>query len=326
MGVRHPLEPSQRPRIVVTRPLVGDWCALLQAAGDVVVVGGPEGPDRGTLLAAVAEAEAVVCLLTDRIDAELLEAAPRLRVIGNCAVGVDNVDVAAARRRGLPVCHTPGILTDATADLAMALLLAVARRLREGDALVRAGEWTGWRPDMLLGLELRGSRLGVVGLGRIGKAVARRAVAFGMEVVYWSRQPDGAAEAVPARYVSLDELLATSDAVSLHVPLRPETHHLLDGARLRTMKPGALLVNTARGAIVDEAALVEVLREGPLCGAGLDVFEAEPELHPGLLEHPRVVLLPHLGSATAATRARMAELVCRDVVRVLRGEAAESAL
>jgi glyoxylate reductase len=238
-------------------------------------------------------------------------------------VGFDNVDLAAAEARGIWVTNTPGVLTDATADLAFGLLLAAARRIPESERFLRAGRFDGWAPLLFRGADLFGATLGIVGLGRIGQAMARRARAFGMRIVYAGRRAvDAEVErALEARRVELDELLATSDFVSLHCPLTPETRHLIDAGALARMKKGAILINTARGPIVDEAALVDALRSGHLAGAGLDVFEREPAVHPGLLELENVVLTPHTGSATMGTRRRMAELVCENLERALAGEA-----
>ena len=310
---------SIQNRIVVTRPLVGDWRSILEAAGQVTVIGGPEGPERGQLIAAVGDADALVCLLTDDIDATVVASADRLRVIGNCAVGVDNIDVTAAQGRGITICHTPNVLTDATADFAFALLLAASRRVVEADRFVRAGRWVGWRPDLLLGRELRGAQLGVLGFGRIGREVSRRAAGFGMRVTFWDRRRERV-DGIDAEYQELDVLLSTSDAVSVHLPLNRGTRHLLDEARLSLMKADAVLVNTGRGPVIDEAALATVMTGGHLFAAGLDVFETEPDVAKALLELENVVVAPHIGSATAATRARMAELVCADTVRVLSGK------
>jgi glyoxylate reductase len=275
--------------------------------------------DRAALLAAVADADALIAVLRDRIDGELLAAAPRLRVVANCAVGFDNVDLAAAAARRLPVTNTPGVLTDATADFAFALLLAAARRVVEGDALARSGRWTGWEPTQLLGAEVAGRTLGIVGMGRIGRAVARRARGFSMSIVYAARSdvPEEAAQG--AQHVPVDELLGVADFVSLHCPLTPETAHLIDAAALRRMKRTAILINTARGGCVDEAALAAALRSGAIAGAGLDVFEREPLIHADLRAAPGVVLAPHAGSATTSTRARMAEICARAVRDALAG-------
>jgi glyoxylate reductase len=262
-------------------------------------------------------------MLTDRVDGDVLRAARSLRVVGNCAVGYDNVDVAAARERGIVVVHTPNVLTDATADFAWALLLAASRRVVEADRFVREGRFTGWRLELLLGRELAGRTLGIVGLGRIGAAVARRARGFGLRVLYTQRTRASVEleRDLAAELVSFDELVQQSDFVSIHVPLSEATHHLFDRNALARLKPDAIVVNTSRGAVIDEAALVEVLREHRIAGAGLDVFEREPELHPGLLELDNVVLSPHVASSTEATRATMARAVAEDILRVLRGEA-----
>jgi glyoxylate reductase len=257
-----------------------------------------------------------VTMLHDRVDDAFLEAAgPQLRVVANVAVGYDNLDVEAARRRGVIVTNTPGVLTDATADLAIALLLAVTRRLGEGERLIRSRTHWAWSIDFMLGRGLRGKALGIVGYGAIGRATAARARAFGMEILYTQRRPDD-----DPGYVQLDELLERADVVSLHCPLTPETHHLINAGALARMRPGAYLVNTARGPVVDEAALATALRDGTIAGAALDVFEHEPEVAPELLELDNVVLVPHLGSATVETRTAMAELAAANVLAVLAGK------
>jgi glyoxylate reductase len=280
-------------------------------------------PDRsaptGTALARGArEAEALLCMLTDRIDAALVDACPRLRAISTCSVGVDHIDLAAATRRGIPVGHTPGVLAETTADLAFALLLAAARRVVESDRLVRAGGWTPerrWEPDMLLGRDVHGAVLGIVGLGQIGRAMARRASGFGMRVLGFSRTPR---DAPGVERTSLEALLAAADFVSVHLALTPDTRGLLDAGALARMKPGAVLVNTARGGIVDEAALAEALASGRLHGAGIDVFASEPLLPESPLRTlDNVVLTPHIGSASVATRARMAELAVENLLAAL---------
>lgn len=308
--------------IAITRRLPEVALERLQTAGhDLRLHDADDPPTRDALMDLVRDVDGIVCLLSDRIDAALLDAAgPRLKVVANYAVGLDNVDRAACAQRGVAVAHTPGVLTEATADQAWALLLALARRVLEGHRLVASGAWQGWAPLQLLGSELHGRRFGVVGLGRIGRAAARRARGFGMEVVYHARsaKPDAEAE-LPARRLPLDELLATSDVVSLHCPLTEATRHLIDADALARMKPSALLINTSRGEVVDEAALVEALSEGAIAGAGLDVFEREPRIHPRLPALPNVVLAPHLGSATVATRDAMAVLVADAVTQVLAG-------
>lgn len=300
-------------KVVVTAELPGRLDEIL--AGHEVV----RAP--ADLRAALADADALLPLLSVRIDEVLLAAAPRLRIVANYAAGYDNVDVPACTRRGVLVTNTPGVLTEATADLTLGLMLAAARRFHEGEALVRSGAWRGWAPDQLVGLELDGATLGIVGLGRIGRAVAARARAFGMRILYAQRRP--AADAGDAEHVPLDALLERSDVVSLHCPLTSETRHLISARELERMKPMAVLVNTARGPIVDEAALAEGLRAGRPWAAGLDVFEDEPRVHPALLGLPNVVLLPHLGSATVRTRARMAETAARSIADFFAGRPVE---
>jgi glyoxylate reductase len=301
--------------VFVTRPIPEPGLSILRAAGLEPRVRAAECPiPRDELIAGVAGADALLCMLTDRVDAEVLDAGP-LKVVSNVAVGVDNIDLEAARARGVRVTNTPGVLTDATADLAMALLLAVARRIPEGDAMVRRGDFVGWGPLVMVGGDLSGRTLGIVGPGRIGTAVARRARAFGMEILIAAhREHPELGKPVP-----VEELLERSDYVSLHCPLTPQTQHLLDARRLALMKPTAYLINTARGPVVDEEALVRALRSGALAGAGLDVFEREPEVHPGLLELDNVVLAPHSGSATHRTRDTMARMAAADLVAVLAG-------
>jgi len=308
--------------VAITRRLPDVATDLLRAAGhDVRLHDADLPPSREQLFRLVAGADAVVSLLSDAVDVEVLDAAgPGLRIVANYAVGLDNVDLDACRSRGVAVAHTPGVLDEATADLAWTLLLAVARRALEGHRLVASGRWAGWAPLQLLGTELHGRRFGVVGLGRIGTAAARRARGFGMEVVYHARSRHQRAEAeLPARKVPLDELLATSDVVSLHCPLTDATRHLIDARALELMKRSAILVNTARGEVVDEKALVDALAEGRITGAGLDVFEREPRIHPRLPTLQNVVMAPHLGSATVATRDTMARLVADAVIGVLAG-------
>jgi glyoxylate reductase len=314
---------SDPARFAVTGRLPGPALELLGAAGTVAVAGTSAPLPRPSLLDHVAGARAIVCFLYDRVDAELLDAAgPRLRVIANVAVGYDNVDLEAAAARGVAVANTPGVLDDATADLAMALLLAAARRLGEGERLIRAGRPWAWGLDFMLGRDLRGKRLGIVGLGSIGRRLARRARAFGIEIAYANRgrADPGLVAELGAERLELDRLLATSDLVSLHTPLTAETRGLISAERLALMKPEAILVNTARGPIVDEAALAVALREGRLGAAALDVYEHEPRVHPELLELENITLLPHLGSATVETREAMATLAARNAVAAVRGE------
>ncbi len=289
------------------------------------LIGQPETapPDRTRLLQGLREAQAAICTLTERIDREVLDAAPHLRVIANYAVGYNNIDVEAANAKGIVVANTPDVLTEATADLTWALLLAVARRVPEGHWLVQQGSWNGWEPTQLLGAEVYGKTLGIIGMGRIGQAVARRATGFDMPVLYCSRRAvPQAGRGRPWRPVPLDELLSSSDFISLHVPLTPETRHLIGARALGLLRPTAYLINTARGPIVDEAALVEALQEGRLAGSGLDVYEQEPVLHPGLRSLKQVVTLPHLGSATLEARVRMGLVCIENVQAVLDGRPA----
>ena len=311
--------PAMAARIVVTRTIPEPALERLREAGEVEVSGADRALEPDELHALVAGAEGVVTMLHDRVDGAFLDAAgPQLRVVANVAVGYDNIDVDAARDRGVLVANTPGVLTDATADLAIALLLAVTRRLGEGERLIRSDTGWAWAIDFMLGTSLQGKTLGIVGYGAIGRATAARARAFGMAIAYHQRRE--AEDAGDATFMALDDLLATSDAVSLHCPLTPQTRHLIDGDALRRMNASAYLVNTARGPIVDEAALVDALADGVIAGAALDVFEEEPAVHPGLLGLDNVVLVPHLGSATVETRTAMADLAARNVVAVLGGE------
>lgn len=338
-------------RILVTQQIPQEGLDLLRSAGTLQLEVNPTPGAIWTpeeLRAHVPGHDYLLCLLTDQIDATLLEAgvrgSPPLRLVANMAVGYNNIDVEAARRLGVLVTNTPGVLTEATADLTFALLLAVARRIPEADHFTRAGRFTGWQPMLLLGAELPGKTLGIVGMGRIGQAVARRALGFSMPILYTSRQPLTSEEeralrarllaepAVPhsrlreaqpalnARFAPLEEVLRQADFLSLHVPYTPQTHHLLNAETLALMKPSAYLINTARGAIVDEAALVAALQAGRLRGAALDVFEDEPHIHPALLQMEQVVLAPHIGSATRETRARMATTAAGNILAHLRGE------
>lgn len=307
-------------KIVVTRPLIENGLAELQDAHSVTVHDPPEGSQRteDELIALAEDADVLLTVLADPVTASVFEACPSLRMVAQYAVGIDNIDLQAAQEHDVVVTHTPEVLTAATADLTWALLLAAARYVPEADQYVRDGRFERWETTLLLGTGLSDKRLGIVGLGRIGAAVARRALGFGMEVVYYNRRRANPTieRQVNARYVDFDDLLATCDVVSLHCPLNEDSHHLIDSAALERMKDSALLVNTARGAVVDEAALVEALETGQLAGAGLDVFEEEPDVHPGLLEQERVVLAPHLGSATTDARRKMADM-CTDSIQAL---------
>lgn len=270
----------------------------------------------------LSEAVAAIVTLTDRIDATTLASARDLKILANYAVGYNNIDLDAARRRRIAVTNTPDVLTDATADLTWALLLAAARRVVEGDRLVRSGEWTGWTPTQLLGTAVAGNTVGIVGMGRIGQAVARRAAGFQMQVNYHSHRRVDAPPGAQWQYRSLPELLRESDIVTIHVPLTPETQHLISAKELALMRPTAILINTARGPIVDESALVAAMKKGTIAGAGLDVFEDEPKIHPDLASMHQVVLLPHLGSATLAARVEMGMICLKNIEAILAGRPA----
>jgi glyoxylate reductase len=316
---------TDRPAVLLTRRIPASVLAALEARCEVDLYTGQGAIARDELLQRVRGKQALVCLLTDRVDREVLEAGSDLRIVANIAVGYDNIDVACARSRGVEVTNTPDVLTEATAEFTWALILAVTRRVSEGERLLRAGGWKGWALDFMLGSELRGKQLGIVGLGRIGLAVAVRAPAFGMRVAYASRDPmpagyHGPLPVPPMEAMSLDRLLATSHVVSLHVPLSESTRHLMDGRALARMKRSSYLVNTSRGPVVDEEALAWALREGLIAGAALDVYEREPAVHEGLLQLQNVVLAPHLGSATTETRTAMADLAVRNALAVLAGE------
>jgi glyoxylate reductase len=306
-------------QVAVTSQLPGRAEEMLGDLFEVRVHQGPELISEDDLAAFIGEADGAVTLLFNPITPRVLDACSQLVVVGNVAVGYDNVDLAAAEERGVWITNTPDVLTEATADLAWGLILAVTRRVVEADHYLREGRFKGWALDFMLGSGLQGRTLGVVGYGRIGRATARRGLAFGMNLVYHDLEEQENPDP-PARFVQLEELLGASHVVSVHAPLTAETHHLLDERRLRQMRPGSFLINTARGPLVDEDALVRVLASGYLGGAGLDVFEHEPEVHPGLVNRSDVVLLPHLGSATLETRAAMAELAARNVIAVLEGK------
>ncbi|MFB6273239.1 MAG: 2-hydroxyacid dehydrogenase [Salinibacter sp.] len=298
--------------IVATRPLIDGGLSGLKDGHTVTVCDPPEGSTRSVdeLIALTDGADVLLSILADPVTEGLFEARPALQMVAQYAVGVDNIALDAAEAHDVAITHTPGVLTDATADLTWALLLAAARHVPAADQYVRDGRFERWETTLLLGTELSRKKLGIVGLGRIGAAVARRALGFGMEVVYHNRHRANPTieRQASAQYVALDELLETSDVVSLHCPHNADSHHLIDAEALRTMKSSALLVNTARGPVVDEEALVEALSREEIAGAGLDVFEEEPDVHPGLLEQDRVVLAPHLGSATTDARMRMAQM------------------
>ncbi len=313
----------RKPKVVVTRKLPAPVEARMVALFDAALNphDAPMGPEA--LRAAVAETDVLVPTITDRIDAAVIEAAgPSLKLIANFGAGVDHIDVAAAHARGLVVTNTPGVLTEDTADMTFALILAAARRVVEGASLAQTGSFPGWSPTWMLGRRLRGAKLGVVGLGRIGQAVARRAQAFGLETHYHNRRRVNArleGELGATYWESLDQMLARMDIVSIHCPHTPATYHLLSARRLNLLQPHAIVINTARGEVIDEAALAGLLTEGRLGGAGLDVFEHEPAINPRLLKLPNVVLTPHLGSATAEARTDMGEKVIINIKTFLDG-------
>jgi glyoxylate reductase len=300
-----------KPTLYVTRPLPDPVMTVLTERFRLTQSPATTPPNRDDLLAGIRDADALICTLAEHIDASILSETSHLRVIANYAVGYDNIDLNAARGHKIIVTNTPDILTESTADLTWALLLATARRVPEGHDLVQEGAWTGWEPRQLLGADVFGRTLGIIGMGRIGQAVARRAVGFNMPVLYYNRTVKNFPDQPSWKSMALDDVLAEADFLTLHVPLTPDTYHLIGPRELQLMRPTAYVINVARGAVVDEAALVTALREGRLAGAGLDVYEHEPLIHPGFLTLSQVVTLPHLGSATHATRIRMG-MVCLD--------------
>lgn len=314
-------------RFLVTAEIPEAGLSLLREAGEVTVLEQLPSPQELTELLASGDFDGVITQMADKVTAEVLATA-KVKSIGNYAVGYNNIDVAAAAERGITVTNTPGVLSDATADIAFLLLLSVARRALEGDQLVRDGQFKGTGPMFMLGQDVTGMTLGLAGFGRIARAMARRALGFGMNVVFSPRPPlerevsEEELGEFAGRVTQLpwEEVLATSDYLSLHVPLTEDTRHLIDDAALQAMKPSAILINTARGPVVDEAALVRALNEGTIAGAGLDVYEEEPKLAPGLAEAPNTMLLPHIGSATVPVRDKMAQMVASDAVAVARGD------
>ena len=310
-----------KPAILVTREVFDDTLAFLAESCDVesnqtdLIL----APDELALRAA--GKEGILCCLTDAIDAKLLAAAPNLKAVANIAVGYNNIDVAACTARGVMVTNTPGVLDDSTADFAWALMMAAARRVAELDATIRAGQWTHWQLKQWMGIDVHGATLGIIGMGRIGQAIARRATGFDMPVLYCNRTqlPAVVEKRLNARWVSKGELLAQADFVVLQLPYSKETHHLIGAPELATMKPSAILVNTARGGVVDDEALIDALRSGRIRAAGLDVFEGEPRLNPGFLTLDNAVLAPHVASSTDATRARMAMTAAKNLVAALSG-------
>jgi glyoxylate reductase len=301
----------------LTRRVPSSVLSKLESWAELDLYEGRSAIAREELIERVAGKDALICLLTDKVDATVLDAGKDLRIVANIAVGYNNIDVGECRARGVTVTNTPDVLTNACADFTWALILGVTRRLGEAERQLRRGDWKGWALDHMLGTELRGKRLGLVGVGRIGRAVAEKAAAFGMSVAYASRRPTDLAD---AEHLALDPLLATSDVVSLHCPLTPDTRHLIDQKALTKMKRTAYLINTSRGPVVDEAALAWALEHRLIAGAALDVYELEPQVHEGLLALENVMLIPHIASATTETRTAMADLAVANVAAVLAGK------
>jgi glyoxylate reductase len=310
-----------RPTILATHPLFPEARAVLDAHCEVEYWSRPERPPRAEFLKQVAPKDGVVCLLTEKIDKEMLAAAPKVRIVANVAVGFDNISVPDCTARKVVVTNTPGVLDETTADFAWTLLMTVARRVGEGEQLARSGEWAGWNLDQLCGGDVWGKTLGVVGFGRIGRAVARRSRGFHMKVIYTDaiRAPEAAEQELGARFVDMDTLLREADFVTLHVPLMAETRHLISAERLKRMKRTAYLINTARGPVVDNEALYQALKAGTIAGAGLDVHEQEPRIHAGLVSRKNVVLTPHIASASVETRTKMAVMAAENVIAFFGG-------
>ncbi len=310
-----------RPRVLATRPLFPAAQQILSASCEMEYWTRPERIPKEELFRRIKDKEGLVCLLTEQVNEALLQTAPKLRIAANVAVGFDNIDVPACTKRGVVATNTPGVLDETTADFAWTLLMAVARRLGEGEALARSGNWKGWDLDQLVGTDVYGKTLGIVGFGRIGRAVARRAAGFQMKVIYSDalRAPGEVEKELKAEYRDFNALLAEADFVSVHVPLLAETRGLFDAARFYRMKPTAFLINTSRGPVVDEAALVHALESGKIAGAALDVYENEPFMHPGL-KRPNVVLAPHIASASLETRTKMACIAAENVVAFFAGQ------
>ena len=308
------------PKVLATHRLFDAARKTLQDNCDVEYWEKSERPPREEVLRRVKDKEGLICLLTEKVDDELLQAAPKLRIAANVAVGYDNIDVPACTKRGVVATNTPGVLDETTADFAWTLMMAVARRLGEGDVLARSGNWKGWDLDQLVGTDVWGKTLGIVGFGRIGRAMARRAGGFQMRVIYTDavRAPGDAEKELRAEYRDMNELLAEADFISVHTPLLPETHGLFNAAKFQRMKRTAFLINTSRGPVVDEAALVAALEDGKIAGAALDVYEKEPVIHPGL-RRSNVVLAPHIASASLETRTKMACMAAENAIALLQG-------
>ncbi|MCI3952832.1 MAG: 2-hydroxyacid dehydrogenase [Burkholderiales bacterium] len=311
-----------KPKVLVTREVFDETLDYLAQHCEIDSNQQDLPLTAAALAQRIADKDGLMCCLTDRIDGALLGAAPRLKVVANIAVGYNNIDIAACTARAVMATNTPGVLDDSTADLAWALMLATARRLTEVESYIRGGEWTGWRLKQWLGIDVHHATLGIVGMGRIGQAIARRASGFEMRVIYHNRKPvaKDIEQRLNARYVGMPDLLAQSDFVVLQVPYSPKTHHLIGAAELQSMKPTAILVNSTRGGVVDDAALIAALKAGTIRGAGLDVFENEPKLDPGFFDLRNVVLAPHIGSSTEATRRAMAMTAAKNLVSALNGE------
>src|SRR5580704_12459682 len=310
-----------KPKVLATRPLFPAAQEILNAECEAEYWTKPERISKEQLFARIEDKEGLVCLLTEKVNLELLAAAPKLRIAANVAVGFDNIDVEACTKRGVVATNTPGVLDETTADFAWTLMMAVARRLSEGEQLARSGNWKGWNLDQLCGADIWGKTLGLVGFGRIGRAVARRALGFHMKVIYTDavKAPDEVAKSLNAEFRDMNGLLAESDFISLHVPLMPETRGLFDAPKFYRMKPTAFLINTSRGPVVEEAALVAALDAKKIAGAALDVYENEPFIHPGL-KRPNVVLAPHLASGSLETRTKMAVMAANNVVALFKGQ------
>lgn len=310
------------PKVFLTRPLPAQVMELLKKEVDLTYNSEDRVLTKKEIIEGVKGKDGLLCLLTDKIDGEVMDASPQLKIIANYAVGYNNIDIPAAQERSLMVTNTPGVLTAATAELAIALILTVGRRLIEADLFAKSAQWQGWGPLQYIGKEIDGSTLGIIGLGRIGKAVAQRALALGMKISYWNRTrlSTKEEEELNVQYLPKKTLLQQADFVSLHLAYHQETHHLIAEEELSLMPKGSFLINTARGAIVKEAALVEALKSGHLAGAGLDVYEKEPKINPELFELPNVVLLPHIGSATLKTRTAMGMLAVKNLLAGLKGQ------
>lgn len=311
-----------KPKVFLTRKLPDEVMERLMEETELEVNPEDRVLSKEEIINGIKGKDALLCLLTDKIDEEVLSSNPRLKIVANYAVGYNNIDVQSASSLGIPVSNTPGVLTDTSADLAFTLLMAVSRRIVEADAYLRSGEWGGWGPLQYLGPDIHGAVLGIVGLGRIGKAVAKRAKGFGMTIKYWNRTrlSDEEEQREEMEYLPLDELLKFADYVSLHVAFAPETTHLISDREFRLMKPTSVLINTSRGAVVDEKALVRALKDGKIWGAGLDVFENEPSIEEELLTMKNVVLLPHLGSASFATRTKMGMMALENILAAWKGD------